>query len=52
MANTVDISEVPVDVDPSEIGTVTNPFKRRVILGFNGKKYLSKRLKIAVSRFQ
>lgn len=42
MANTVDISEVPVDVDPSEIGVVSNPFKRRVILGFNGKKYLFK----------
>lgn len=42
MANTVDISEVPVDVNPSEIGVVSNPFKRRVILGFNGKKYLFK----------
>lgn len=42
MANTVDISEVPVDVDPAEIGVVSNPFKRRVILGFNGKKYLFK----------
>lgn len=42
MAEAIDISEVPVDIDPAEIGIVVNPFKKRVILGYNGKKYLFK----------
>lgn len=42
MADVQEITEIPVDIDPAELGTVSNPFKRRVILGFNGKKYLFK----------
>lgn len=42
MADPIHISQVPVDVDPAENGTVTNPFDKKVILGYNGRKYLFK----------
>jgi hypothetical protein len=35
--NTVPISEVPKDIDPNEVGTVTNPTKKRFEIAFNGQ---------------
>jgi hypothetical protein len=40
--NTVPISEVPKDIDPMAVGTVTNPTKKRFETTFNSEKVVLK----------
>jgi Holliday junction resolvase RusA-like endonuclease len=40
--NVQEIEAVPVDVDPLENGTVTNPFDKKFIVQFNGKEIVFK----------
>jgi hypothetical protein len=36
-----DISQVPMDIDPIDIGTITNPLKETFVCMYNGKKRIT-----------